>query len=79
MYSAIRHYPKAVQEIGTDDADKVAAKMRSMLVTDMMMKKAKIADNGRVFDDMYLVQIKTPAESKYAWDYFKIIKKIPGT
>lgn len=79
VYSAVRHYLKAVQEIGTDDADKVAAKMRSMPVTDMMMKEAKIADNGRVFDDMYLAQIKTPAESKYAWDYFKIIKKIPGT
>ncbi len=79
VYSAVRHYLKAVQEIGTDDADKVAAKMRSMPVTDMMMKEAKIADNGRVFDDMYLAQIKMPAESKYAWDYFKIIKKIPGT
>ncbi|GLR79186.1 ABC transporter substrate-binding protein (plasmid) [Azospirillum oryzae] len=79
VYSAVRHYLKAVQETGTDDADKVAAKMRSMPVTDMMMKEAKIADNGRVFDDMYLAQIKTPAESKYAWDYFKIIKKIPGT
>ncbi|PWC61312.1 ABC transporter permease [Azospirillum sp. TSH7] len=79
VYSAVRHYLKAVQEIGTDDADKVAAKMRSMPVTDMMMKEAKIADNGRVFDDMYLAQVKTPAESKYAWDYFKIIKKIPGT
>jgi branched-chain amino acid transport system substrate-binding protein len=79
VYSAVRHYLKAVQDIGTDDADKVAAKMRSMPVTDMMMKEAKIADNGRVFDDMYLAQIKTPAESKYAWDYFKIIKKIPGT
>ncbi|KAA0578609.1 ABC transporter substrate-binding protein [Azospirillum sp. Sh1] len=79
VYSAVRHYLKAVQETGTDDADKVAAKMRSMPVTDMMMTEAKIADNGRVFDDMYLAQIKTPAESKYAWDYFKIIKKIPGT
>ncbi|CAO3432213.1 ABC transporter substrate-binding protein [Azospirillum endophyticum] len=78
VYSSVRHYLKAVQEIGTDDPDKVAAKMRSMPVTDMMMKEAKIAANGRVFDDMYLAQVKTPAESKYGWDYFKIVKTIPG-
>jgi ABC-type branched-chain amino acid transport systems, periplasmic component len=78
VYSAVKHYLKAVQEIGTDDADKVAAKMRSMPVTDMMMKNAKIADNGRVFNEMYLAQVKTAGESKAAWDYFKIIKTIPG-
>ena len=78
VYSAVRHYLKAVQEIGTDDADKVAAKMRSMPITDMMMKDAKIAANGRIFDDMYLAQVKTPAESQYAWDYFKIVKTVPA-
>jgi branched-chain amino acid transport system substrate-binding protein len=78
VYSSVRHYLKAVQEVGTDDPDKVAAKMRFMPVTDMMMKEAKIAANGRVFDDMYLAQVKTPAESKYAWDYFKVLKTVPG-
>ncbi|MBP2294951.1 ABC transporter substrate-binding protein [Azospirillum rugosum] len=78
VYSAVKHYLKTVQEVGTDDPDKVAAKMRSTPVTDMMMKNAKIADNGRVFNDMYLAQVKTPAESKAAWDYFKILKTIPG-
>ena len=78
VYSAVRHYLKAVQEAGTDDADKAAARMRSMPITDMMMKEAKIAANGRIFDDMYLAQVKTPAESKYAWDYFKIVKTVPA-
>jgi len=78
VYSSVRHYLKAVQELGTDDPDKVAAKMRAMPVNDMMMKEVKIAANGRVFDDMYLAQVKTPAESKYAWDYFKILKTVPG-
>ena len=64
VYSAVKHYLKAVQEVGTDDPDKVAAKMRSMPVTDMMMKDAKIADNGRVFNNMYLAQVKTPGETK---------------
>ncbi|PWC33519.1 ABC transporter substrate-binding protein [Azospirillum sp. TSO35-2] len=78
VYSAVRHYLKAVQAVGTDDADKVAAKMRGTPVTDMMMQGAKVIGNGRVLDDMYLAQVKTPAESRYAWDYFKIIKTIPG-
>ncbi|WP_372394726.1 ABC transporter substrate-binding protein [Azospirillum sp. HJ39] len=78
VYSAVRHYLQAVKEAGTDDTDKVAAKMRSMPITDMMMKDAKIAANGRIFNDMYLAQVKTPAESKYAWDYFKIVKTVPA-
>ncbi len=78
VYSAVRHYLQAVKEAGTDDTDKVAARMRSMPITDMMMKDAKIAANGRIFNDMYLAQVKTPAESKYAWDYFKIVKTVPA-
>lgn len=78
VYSSVKHYLKAVQEIGTDDPDKVAAKMRSMPVNDMMMKDVRIADNGRVMNHMYLFQVKTPAESKHPWDYFKVLKDIPG-
>ncbi|MBP2310716.1 ABC transporter substrate-binding protein [Azospirillum soli] len=78
VYSAVKHYLKAVQDVGTDDADKVAVKMRGIPVVDMMMKNAKIAENGRVFDDMYLAQVKAPGDSKAAWDYFKILKTIPG-
>ncbi|CAO3408877.1 ABC transporter substrate-binding protein [Azospirillum largimobile] len=78
VYSSVRHYLKAVQEAGTDAADTVAAKMRAAPVTDMMMRNAKIAENGRVFGDMYLAQVKTAADSKAPWDYFKILKAIPG-
>jgi len=78
MYSSVKHYLKAVQDAGTDDADKVAARIRATPVTDIVMKDAKVADNGRVLNDMYLLQVKTPAEAKYAWDYFKVLKKIPG-
>lgn len=78
VYSSVKHYLKAVQEAGTDDPDKVAAKMRGMPVNDMMMKDVRIADNGRVMNHMYLLQVKTPAESKHPWDYFKVLKDIPG-
>jgi len=78
VYSAVRHYLKAVEAAGTDDSDKVAAKMREMPVQDMFAKNGKIAANGRMFHDMYLAQVKTPAESKAPWDYYKIVKTIPA-
>ena len=78
VYSAVRHYLKAVQAVGTDDADKVTAKMRETPVDDMMMKNAMIGENGRVFDDMYLFQVKAPSESKGPWDYFNLVKTIPA-
>jgi branched-chain amino acid transport system substrate-binding protein len=74
----VRHYLKAVQATGTDNADKVAVKMRETRVDDMMMKNVSIGENGRVFDDMYLFKVKTPSESKGAWDYFELVKTIPA-
>lgn len=78
VYSAVRHYLQAVKELGTDDADKVAEKMRSTPVDDMMMKGATIGKNGRVFGDMYLFEVKKPSESKGPWDYLTLIRTIPG-
>ncbi len=78
VYSAVRHYLQAVKDLGTDDADKVAEKIRSTPVNDMMMKGATIGKNGRVFNDMYLFEVKKPAESKGAWDYLRLVRTIPG-
>ena len=78
VYSAVRHYLKAVEAVGSDDPDKVAAKMRETPVNDMFAKNGKIAANGRMFHDMYLAQVKTPDESKSAWDYYKVVKTIPA-
>ncbi|MBK3736622.1 amino acid/amide ABC transporter substrate-binding protein (HAAT family) [Azospirillum brasilense] len=78
VYSAVRHYLKAVEAVGSDDPDKVAAKMRETTVEDMFTKNGKIAANGRMFHDMYLAQVKTPGESKGPWDYYKIVKTIPA-
>lgn len=77
-YSSTMHYLKAVQAAGTDDPDAVSAKMREMPINDMFAKNGKIREDGRMVHDMYLWQVKTPAESKYAWDYLKLIKTIPG-
>ncbi|MFS8038175.1 ABC transporter substrate-binding protein [Xanthobacter sp. AM11] len=78
VYSAVRHYLQAVKALGTDDADKVAEKMRATPVTDMMMKDARIGVNGRVFNNMYLFEVKKPAQSKGAWDYLTLLETVPG-
>lgn len=77
-YSAAMHYLRAVKAIGTDDADKAMAQMRSSKVNDMFATGGVIRPDGRMVHDMYLVQVKTPEESKYPWDYFKILQTVPG-
>ncbi|WP_382154253.1 ABC transporter substrate-binding protein [Hydrogenophaga sp. ANAO-22] len=77
-YSSTLHYLKAVQAAGSDDPDAVSAKMRELPINDMFAKGGKIREDGRMVHDMYLWQVKTPAESKYPWDYLKLVKTIPG-
>jgi branched-chain amino acid transport system substrate-binding protein len=77
-YSSTMHYLKAVQAARSDDPDAVSAKMREMPINDMFAKNGKIRVDGRMVHDMYLWEVKSPAESKYAWDYLKLIKTIPG-
>jgi branched-chain amino acid transport system substrate-binding protein len=77
-YSATMTYLNAVKAIGTDDGDKVMAHMKSTKINDMFTKNGVIRPDGRMVHDMYLMQVKTPAESKAPWDYFKVIETIPG-
>jgi len=76
-YSATMTYLKAVQAAGTTDADKVMAKLKSMPIDDFYAK-GNIRPDGRFVHDMYLVQVKAPAESKEPWDYYKVVTKLPG-
>jgi branched-chain amino acid transport system substrate-binding protein len=77
-YSAVNHYLKAVKAAGTAEATAVAAKMRELPVEDFMTHGARIRPDGRVVRDMYLVQVKTRAESRGEWDLYKILRKLPG-
>jgi branched-chain amino acid transport system substrate-binding protein len=77
-YSSTMHYLKAVQAAGTDDADAVMKKMRETPVNDFFAKNGKVREDGRMVHDMYLVQVKTPAESKKPWDYYHVRDTIPG-
>jgi len=77
-YSGAMHYLKAIQAAGTDEAKAVAQKMRELPVNDFFAKNGRVREDNRMVHDMYLVQVKTPEESKYPWDYYKILRTIPG-
>jgi len=78
VYSAIRHYLRAIAAAGTDEAKAVMAKMREMPVNDFYAKNGKVREDGRMVHDMYFVQVKTPEESTGAWDYYRILSTIPS-
>ncbi|MCR4471555.1 MULTISPECIES: ABC transporter substrate-binding protein [unclassified Burkholderia] len=78
-YSSVMHYLKAIEVAGTDNAKDVMAKMREMPINDFFAKNGKIREDGRMVHDMYLAQVKTPSESKYPWDYYKIKKVLPAS
>jgi branched-chain amino acid transport system substrate-binding protein len=78
IYSAIRHYLRAIEAVGTDEAKAVMAKMRDIPVNDFYAKNGKVREDGRMVHDMYFVQVKKPEESTRPWDYYKILSTIPG-
>jgi branched-chain amino acid transport system substrate-binding protein len=78
IYTEVAFYLKAIQAAGTDDADKVVAQMRNMKINDFMTNNGWLREDGRVMRDMYLEQVKSLAESKYAFDYVKILATIPA-
>ena len=77
-YSATANYLNAVKTLKTDDADKVMAHLKKTKINDMFAKNGEIRGDGRMVHDMYLMQVKTQAESKYPWDYYKVVQTIPG-
>jgi branched-chain amino acid transport system substrate-binding protein len=77
-YSATTQYLNAVKAVGSDDGDKVMAQMKKTKVNDMFAKNAVIRPDGRLVHDMYLLQVKSPKESKAPWDYYKVVQTIPG-
>ncbi|WP_233583074.1 ABC transporter substrate-binding protein [Candidimonas sp. SYP-B2681] len=78
VYSSVRHYLKAVAASQSVQGDVVAAKMREIPIQDPIMHNASIRPDGRVIHDMYLYEVKTPAESKNEWDLSKLVATIPA-
>ena len=78
QYSSVMHYLKAVKAIGTDDTAKVMTQMKKTPVNDFFAKGGTIRDDGRMVHDMYLLQVKKPAESTTPWDYYHVRATIPA-
>jgi branched-chain amino acid transport system substrate-binding protein len=78
LYSSVLHYLKAVDAAGTDETGAVMARMKQMPINDMFATNGRIREDGRMVHDMYLYQVKKPADSKYPWDYYKQVAVVPG-
>ncbi|ARP87381.1 ABC transporter substrate-binding protein [Bordetella genomosp. 9] len=77
-YSSVSFYLNAVKATGTDDADAVMKWMKSNKINDMFTQGGYVREDGRMVHDMYLMQVKTPKESKGRWDYYKVVATLPG-
>jgi branched-chain amino acid transport system substrate-binding protein len=77
-YSATMQYLAAVKAVGSTDPDKVMAQLKKTKINDMFAKNGYIRSDGLMVHSMYVMQVKKPAESKYPWDYYKVIKVMTG-
>ncbi len=78
IYSSVMHYLNAIKAAGTDDPLKVAAKMRETPIEDFFARNGRLRADGLMVHDLFLAQVKKPEESKYPWDYYTILTRIPG-
>jgi branched-chain amino acid transport system substrate-binding protein len=78
VYSSVTHYLKAVKAAGTTDATAVMKIMKETPINDMFARHGRIREDGRMVHDMYLFEVKKPAESKARWDDYKLIATVPA-
>ena len=76
VYSAVTHYLEAVKAANTLDAAAVSAKMHEMKIHDAILDSAYIREDGRIMRPYYLFEVKSPAESKAPYDYYKLVREI---
>jgi branched-chain amino acid transport system substrate-binding protein len=77
-YSVALNYLQAVKAVGSDDGDKVMAQLKKSKVNDIFAKNGYVREDGRMVHDMYLMQVKTPAQSTEPWDYYNVVETIKG-
>jgi len=77
-YSSMLTYLKAVKAVGTDNPDQVLAELKKMKINDMFTKGGYIRKDGTMIHDMYLFEVKKPEEVTKPWDYYRVVKKLPG-
>ena len=80
VYSAVLHYLKAVEALKSpDDGRAVVAEMKKLPTDDPIFGKGSIREDGRKLHPIFLLETKTPAESKGKWDYLKPVSTIPAS
>lgn len=78
VYSATTSYLQAVKKANSSNADDVMRELRAMKINDMFAQGGYIREDGRMVHDMLVVEVKSPSESKYPWDYYRILTTVPG-
>jgi branched-chain amino acid transport system substrate-binding protein len=78
VYSSLLHYFKAIEALGNTDSEAVVAKMKELPTSDALFGEGEIRIDGRKIHKMYLFEVKSPAESTEAWDYYKLVNEIPA-
>jgi branched-chain amino acid transport system substrate-binding protein len=82
QYSAVTHYLKAVLAIGPERAAAsgraVVEQMKVMPTEDRLFGKGAVRKDGRVIHDLYLFEVKSPAQSKEPWDYYTLKRTVPA-
>jgi branched-chain amino acid transport system substrate-binding protein len=77
-YSATWNYLQAVKSVGTTDSDRVMAELKKMKISDMFTRNGYVRADGVMVHDMFVMQVKSPKESKYPWDYYRLMRQMPG-
>jgi len=77
-YSATLTYLNAVKSAKTTDSNKVMAELHKAKIDDMFTPNGTIRPDGLMEYEMYIRQVKKPSESKYPWDYYRLVETMPG-
>jgi branched-chain amino acid transport system substrate-binding protein len=77
VYGAVLHYLKGIEAAKTDEAKAVVSKMKALPINDFFTKQGSVREDGRVMRNLYLFQVKKPADSKYKYDYYTLLDTIP--
>jgi len=77
-YSSVLNWLKAVDAIKDDGGKASVDQMKQMTINDFFAKDGVVREDGRMVHDMYLAEVKSPDESEGAWDYYNILRTIPG-
>jgi branched-chain amino acid transport system substrate-binding protein len=78
VYASTLAYLNAVAATGSDDAKVVVPQMKTFKGRDRLFGDVTIRQDGRVIHPMYLFEVKKPDESKYPYDYYRLVSTIPA-